>query len=260
MNHKNKGMTYIGADMTLEGNVRIQGPAMVAGHTKGTINSTDQIKIELGGVIEGDVFCQEMRVSGLFKGKLHCNKLIIVSSGIVEGEVSSHQMEIYDGGQFIGMRTKGPDASQLPQAEAEQSSHQQAQQASVTHSVFSGRKFTYAAVATILIIAGTILQPTISSALNRGQILSSDNNQASVEQYSQSTATAEDAEVLFQDIDQQTSFVDQAEALIGAGQSDINVAMEDLHELAKTSEAMGDSQTASDDVEQIEPAFGTPDK
>ncbi|MCT8987678.1 polymer-forming cytoskeletal protein [Shewanella phaeophyticola] len=73
----------------------------------GTISSSSQINITVGGEVEGEVYCQEMRVSGVFKGKLHCNKLIIVSSGVVDGEVSSHQMEIYDGGQFVGMRSKG---------------------------------------------------------------------------------------------------------------------------------------------------------
>ncbi|AZG74578.1 polymer-forming cytoskeletal protein [Shewanella livingstonensis] len=263
MNNKNKGITYIGIDMALEGDVRLQGPAVVAGQTKGTINSTDQIKIEQGGVVEGEVFCQEMRVSGLFKGKLHCNKLVIVSSGIVEGEVASHQMEIYDGGQFVGMRTKGPDASGLPQADIELTSHQQAHKPSgAANSVFSGRKLIYAAVATIVIIAATVLQPTISKVLNGGQILSADINQANVAQYPQSTSsvTEDNAAVLLQEMDQQTSFVEQAEELINAGQSDINVAMEDLHALAQTSEALGDSQTTSDDVEQHESTLVMPDK
>jgi cytoskeletal protein CcmA (bactofilin family) len=259
MNNKNKGMTYIGADMVLAGDVHIQGPAMVAGQTKGTINSTDQIKIEPGGVVEGEVFCQEMRVSGLFKGKLHCNKLVIVSSGIVEGEVSSHQMEIYDGGQFIGMRTKGPDALALPQADAEQTSaqpsHQNSQQYShqsravtAAHSAFSGRKFTYVAVATIVIIAAIVLQPTMSSVLNRGQALSSDINQVSVGQYPPSapSVTEENAAVLLQEMDQQTLFSEQAEELINASQSDMTVAMEDLQALAQTSDDLGDSQDASE--------------
>jgi cytoskeletal protein CcmA (bactofilin family) len=252
MNNKNKGMTYIGADMALEGDVRIQGPAIVAGQTKGTINSTDQIKIELGGVVEGDVFCQEMRVSGVFKGKLHCNKLVIVSSGIVEGEVSSHQMEIYDGGQFIGMRTKGPDALGLPQADAEPTSLQTSHQpllADAANSPFqTSRKLTYAAVAAIVIIAGVVLQPTISLALDNDQALSFDITQASVAQYLQSASsvTEENAAMLVQEVDQQTSFAEQDEELINAGQSDINVAMEDLQALAKTSEDLGDTQDASE--------------
>ncbi|MGK0409935.1 MAG: cytoskeletal protein CcmA (bactofilin family) [Shewanella psychromarinicola] len=257
MNNKNKGMTYIGADMALEGDVRIQGPAIVAGQTKGTINSTDLIKIELGGVVEGEVFCQEMRVSGVFKGKLHCNKLVIVSSGIVEGEVSSHQMEIYDGGQFIGMRTKGPDALGLPQADAEptsdQPSYQHSHQSSAVtaaHSPFYARKkFTYAAVAAIVIIAGVVLQPSISLALDNDQALSFDITQTNVAQYLQSTSSV---------TEDSAELAKRSEALINADQTDLNMSMEDLPALTKTTEALDDSQNVSDNDNVEQSGLGRP--
>ncbi|QBF83722.1 hypothetical protein EXU30_14240 [Shewanella maritima] len=114
MNSKAKQATVIGAQMNLQGEMDIQGPATIAGHTNGVIRSSADIVIEQGGLVEGELYCQSVKVCGQFKGKLFCNKLIIVSSGVVDGEVSSHQMEIYDGGQFIGKRTKGPDADTLP--------------------------------------------------------------------------------------------------------------------------------------------------
>ncbi|PKI07638.1 hypothetical protein CXF78_04435 [Shewanella sp. 11B5] len=265
MNNKNKGMTYIGVDMALEGDMHLQGPAMIAGQTKGKISSTDQIKIEPSGVVEGEVFCQELRVSGLFKGKLHCNKLIIVSSGIVEGEVSSHQMEIYDGGQFIGMRTKGPESSGLPQVDSERLASQgKTSSMSDNKTPISRGKLSLVAAAAIVIITAMIMQPTISSALNRTQAASTDMNQANTQQYpfAESSVTEENAAALLQEMDQQTSFAEQAEELINAGQSDINVAMEDLHALAQTSEELGDSQNVSDsdNVEQNGSTITTPDK
>ncbi|WP_137225569.1 polymer-forming cytoskeletal protein [Shewanella sp. MEBiC00475] len=252
MNNKNKGMTYIGVDMALDGDMRIQGPAMIAGQTKGKISSTDQIKIEPSGVVEGEVFCQELRVSGLFKGKLHCNKLTIVSSGIVEGEVSSHQMEIYDGGQFIGMRTKGPDPSGLPQVDSERlSEHNQTLSMSDKKTPISRGKFSLVAVAAIVIITAIFMQPTILSMLNHGQPTFADITQANAQQLPQSTlsVTEKNAAALLQEMDQQASFAEQAEELLNAGQSDVNVAMEDLDALAQTSEVLGDNQNISDDVE-----------
>ncbi|MGZ9897245.1 bactofilin family protein [Shewanella gaetbuli] len=114
MNNKGKGITFIGADMSLNGEMDIQGPALIAGKISGTVRSSDVIKIEPSGEVEGEIYCQELRVSGVLKGKLFCNKLVIVSTGVVEADVSSHDMEIYDGGQFIGMRTTGPSADVLP--------------------------------------------------------------------------------------------------------------------------------------------------
>ncbi|MGX9461244.1 polymer-forming cytoskeletal protein [Shewanella sp. A14] len=253
MNNKNKGITYIGVDMLLNGHMNIQGPAMIAGQTKGRIDSTDHIKIEPGGEVDGEVFCQEIRVAGLLKGKLQCNKLVITSSGIVEGEVSSHQMEIYDGGQFIGMRTKGPDASILPQIDPERFANQ-SHAALESDTKVSSRKWLYVAAAAIVIILGIVFQPQINLILNRFNSQASENVQrdAVMSQQPISNVTEENAATLLQDMDQQASFVEQAEELLNAGQSDIDMAMEDLDALAITNEALGDGN--ADSVEQNEPS------
>lgn len=244
MNNNNKGITYIGADMSLEGDMTIQGPAMIAGKTMGTIRSSSQINIAVGGEVEGEVYCQEMRVSGVFKGKLHCNKLIIVSSGVVDGEVSSHQMEIYDGGQFVGMRSKGPDESVLPPATSSTIKMPTMQD---SHTKTSSRKLAYAAIAAAVIIGGVLLQPTISSVLNNDQELPL---QASVNTDASESDIAQNAALLLQDVEQQSAFIEQQEELIGAGQSDINTAMEDLHALEQTSQELGD--TLHDDEQHFE--------
>ncbi|QYJ79530.1 bactofilin family protein [Shewanella acanthi] len=115
MGNKNHGVTFISASTSLEGEMQLAGSALVAGKLKGNIQCAGQLKIEFGGEVSGDVCCDELRVCGLFRGKVRCNKLIIVSSGVVEGEVFSHQLEIYEGGQFIGQRIKGPELDTLPQ-------------------------------------------------------------------------------------------------------------------------------------------------
>ncbi|WP_394493507.1 polymer-forming cytoskeletal protein [Shewanella sp. ENK2] len=120
MNNKGNGVTFIGPETSLDGEMTVKGPALIAGQVKGVIRSTDQVKIEVGGEIDGELYCQELRVCGVFKGKLHCNSLVIVSSGVVEGDVSSHKMEIYDGGQFLGARTKGPEQGVLPELAADE--------------------------------------------------------------------------------------------------------------------------------------------
>ncbi|MCH1929268.1 polymer-forming cytoskeletal protein [Shewanella sp. A25] len=115
MGNKNHGVTFISASTSLEGELQLAGSALVAGKLKGNIRCAGQLKIEFGGEVSGDVCCDELRVCGVFRGKVRCNKLIIVSSGVVEGEVFSHQLEIYEGGQFIGQRIKGPELETLPQ-------------------------------------------------------------------------------------------------------------------------------------------------
>lgn len=114
MASKGNGITFISAQTSIEGDTQLDNSALIAGKLQGKIGSAGQIKIELGGEISGEVSCDELRVCGVFSGRVCCNKLIITSSGVVEGEVASHQMEIYEGGQFIGQRIKGPELDDLP--------------------------------------------------------------------------------------------------------------------------------------------------
>ena len=100
------GLTYISHGTNITGETILTGDALVGGEIHGKAHSESTITIEPQGLINGDVICQEMKVSGYFKGKLQCQKLIITNSGTVEGEVASDEMEIFEGGQFIGIRAK----------------------------------------------------------------------------------------------------------------------------------------------------------
>lgn len=114
--NKAQGITFIGAGTRLEGEMTLESAALVSGELKGKISSAGQIKIEPQGLIDGELDCHELRVCGTFRGQLRCQKLVIVHGGVVEGEVASNEMEIFDGGQFLGSRTRGPEAAELPVA------------------------------------------------------------------------------------------------------------------------------------------------
>ncbi|MFB2659714.1 bactofilin family protein [Shewanella mangrovisoli] len=115
MGSKGNGVTFISASTSIEGEMQLAGTALVAGKLAGNIRCAGQIKIELGGEVSGELCCDELKVCGVFRGKVRCNKLVIVSSGTVEGEVLSHQLEIYEGGQFIGQRIIGQELEHLPE-------------------------------------------------------------------------------------------------------------------------------------------------
>jgi cytoskeletal protein CcmA (bactofilin family) len=100
------GLTYIAQGTKLTGEIEFSAEALVSGEVYGDIQSTSNITIELDGLIDGVLNCQELRVSGTFRGKLNCNKLNITSTGVVDGEVACQSMEIFEGGQFIGMRVR----------------------------------------------------------------------------------------------------------------------------------------------------------
>ena len=105
-NKKKAEITYIAKGTSITGTIYFDGDTLVGGALQGEIHAERSLSIEPDGVIDGQLRCVELRVAGNFKGKLMCEKLIITSSGQVEGEVSCCNMEIFEGGQFIGVRIK----------------------------------------------------------------------------------------------------------------------------------------------------------
>ncbi len=97
-------LTYIAKGTKITGETIFSGDALIGGYAVGNISSNSNVIIELDGIIDGEVSCKEIKISGKCKGKLFCEKLIITATGIFEGEVNSTSIEIFDGGQFVGTR------------------------------------------------------------------------------------------------------------------------------------------------------------
>lgn len=105
-NKKSTALTYIATGTKFTGDTFFSGDALIAGELHGKIHSEGMITIDNEGIIEGETHCHQLKISGIYRGKLHCENLVITSTGILEGEVISTQMEILEGGQFIGVRHK----------------------------------------------------------------------------------------------------------------------------------------------------------
>ena len=237
-----------------------------------------------GGEIDGEVYCQELRVSGSLKGKLFCNKLIIVSSGVVEADVSSHDMEIYDGGQFIGMRTKGPDAAVLPEPSAAiiakgnqqtakvstssdtEQSAQVARNAKVHASSSSAKphsdkskssanKLIYA-LAGVAVIAGLVWQSGVMNDLSTPKVSSSEPALFSKENKfeQQPSVTERNAAKLLKDVQDEQYLVEQQEELTNAGLADVDTAMEDLHAMETSNELSVEANTATQTADMMDTA------
>jgi len=103
---KRSALTFVASGTKLSGESHFVGEALIGGEIFGKISSSDKVTIEIDGYVEGELNCDELKVAGHFKGKLKCGKLNITSTGTVEGELACDSMEIFVGGQFIGMRVK----------------------------------------------------------------------------------------------------------------------------------------------------------
>ncbi|WP_163934145.1 polymer-forming cytoskeletal protein [Paraferrimonas sp. SM1919] len=107
---KSTQLTFIAPGCHINGKMDLHGEALIGGHVEGELNSSANIEIDQQGLFDGKLQCQDVKVSGHFKGSLSCSRLVILNHGTVEGEVCCEHMEIYDGGQFIGRRVKEPQA------------------------------------------------------------------------------------------------------------------------------------------------------
>ncbi|MGS0729276.1 bactofilin family protein, partial [Shewanella sp. 0m-11] len=76
------GLTFIAQGTTFTGETEFAAEALIAGELFGKVNSSNNITIESGGLIDGKLHCTELRVSGTFRGKLTCDKLNISSTGL----------------------------------------------------------------------------------------------------------------------------------------------------------------------------------
>ncbi|NRB22194.1 polymer-forming cytoskeletal protein [Shewanella sp.] len=118
----NTGLTFVAQGTKISGESHFTGEALIGGEVYGKVSSTGKITIELEGYVDGELNCEELKVSGSFKGKLKCKKLNITSTGTVEGEIACESMEIFEGGQFIGMRVR-EDIALLNTVPLNQDSH-----------------------------------------------------------------------------------------------------------------------------------------
>ncbi len=102
----NTRLTFVAQGTKLSVESHFAGEALIGGEVYGKVSSTEKVTIEIDGYLNGELNCEELKVSGNFKGKLKCKKLNITSTGTVEGEIACESMEIFEGGQFIGMRIR----------------------------------------------------------------------------------------------------------------------------------------------------------
>lgn len=102
----NSGLTFVAQGTKLSGESHFAGEALIGGEICGKIYSSGKMTIEVDGYVDGDLSCEELKVAGNFKGTLKCKKLNITGTGTVEGEIACETMEIFEGGQFIGMRVR----------------------------------------------------------------------------------------------------------------------------------------------------------
>ncbi len=114
------GLSVIGADMRIIGDIITQGEAQIDGQVEGDI-TCQILVIGEGARIVGEVTAENVRVHGHLTGKIAATHVTIAKSAHVVGDITHETLEIEAGGSLEGhlIRRGSPAAQAAPEAEAE---------------------------------------------------------------------------------------------------------------------------------------------
>ncbi len=96
-----KEQNRISAGTILTGDIVAKGGFRVEGTIKGKITTAGKVVISKGGLIDGDLICQNADFEGKFSGKLVVREtLTLRSSALIEGEVVAGKLAVEPGATF----------------------------------------------------------------------------------------------------------------------------------------------------------------
>ncbi|MFQ5335311.1 MAG: polymer-forming cytoskeletal protein [Flavobacteriales bacterium] len=96
--------TQIEGDITTDGNIRIDGKVI------GSINSKGKVILGSSGMLEGEVSCQSAEVSGRMKARIKVSGLLTLkSTAQLNGEINTDKLAIEPGAVFTGTCQMGEE-------------------------------------------------------------------------------------------------------------------------------------------------------
>ncbi|HSI71149.1 MAG TPA: polymer-forming cytoskeletal protein [Gillisia sp.] len=96
-----KEQSRIAAGTVITGDIEAKGGFRIEGTIKGNVTTAGKVVISKGGLIEGNLTCQNADFEGRFKGKLVVqDTLTLRSTAVIEGEVISGKLSVEPGASF----------------------------------------------------------------------------------------------------------------------------------------------------------------
>ncbi len=113
--------TVIGADARFKGELSFEKGVRIEGHFDGQIRSKGILHVAEGARISANVEAGNLRIEGECKGNLLVSeKLHLMATAKVEGDLRATRLEIADGAIFVGNVAVGQSAMENPVRRAAQ--------------------------------------------------------------------------------------------------------------------------------------------
>jgi cytoskeletal protein CcmA (bactofilin family) len=95
--------TIIGSSASIEGNISLENSIRIDGKLIGDINCKSSVSVGEKGYVKGDIFAENVSVSGIVEGCIKCSGLLEISAGgKLVGDVDVSSISIGDGALFRG--------------------------------------------------------------------------------------------------------------------------------------------------------------
>ncbi|HAR64108.1 MAG: hypothetical protein DKM50_04160 [Candidatus Margulisiibacteriota bacterium] len=99
----NECSLFVTKGTIVNGSVKSDGDIFIDGIMDGAINGQGAIYIDTDSIINGDIFCKDLVVSGEITGNMQIEKSIdVASTGRVFGNIHCHELIIDEGAIYRG--------------------------------------------------------------------------------------------------------------------------------------------------------------
>jgi cytoskeletal protein CcmA (bactofilin family) len=96
-------VNIIGAGTVIEGDIKSDGDIRIDGTLHGTLNTKGKLVLGTTGVVEGEVSCQNADISGTISGKIKITELLSLKiSSKLTGDITTNKLSIEPGANFSG--------------------------------------------------------------------------------------------------------------------------------------------------------------
>ena len=97
----NKEQNRISSGTILTGDIEAKGGFRIEGTLRGNLKTEGKVVISKGGLIKGDLICQNADFEGTFDGVLKVEEtLTLRATSVIDGEVSAGKLSIEPGASF----------------------------------------------------------------------------------------------------------------------------------------------------------------
>ena len=95
--------TMIGADVCIEGSIKLNEGIIVYGKVIGNIDTNGSVRVARNAIVEGSISGQDIRVGGIVKGNIKSNGQVYLGKNCkLQGDIFYRKLLIEDGAQFEG--------------------------------------------------------------------------------------------------------------------------------------------------------------